>query len=1022
MLAWVERVIPEKAGRALSIAIGTRRFTGRRLLEQELKIHLDRRLLEEIERKLRAPAVSLQDASQWLTTQFLIPSRASDTSVRLVVRPGSEEQSPFLLIGQSWCLRVARRPGGGWRGEGLIKPRGEPEDARWLVEGRVEFGDFAEGADADSLMELENLRRSNAGYLALWQGYEKLEWEAMHRRAKEFGRLRFSAFRRQANGDWEFTLTESASTEQIAHTRAGDCSLAVAKSSPDYLTSALPPTQIKGRESAQPDMRGECMLIGGTRLVLRPNTGSADRSPPTKGGYIFLDLSGDSAALARRSVARERIAANLTGVPLFGWLEGHPLGSRPGRRHSPLSPAVTELFGKNKPTPRQIEAIDIALNTPDIALIQGPPGTGKTRVIAALLTRLAEISEREQRGFDKNLLSSFQHDAVENAAAISGVNGLPAIKFGRKRGKEESTIVVDTWRHKHMQKIDEAISHRTSRPRRMILDDLRKRRISYLQAPGSESGAADLLDEVVTTARELISPTLEQEIRTVIIRLRRGGPVGGENALLRVAAQGLRASPTAFADDGPRSAHRLRTRLEEAGCLDETTRALLERATQWIDGTPIDFLQELATLRDRVLDDSLHVSSKTQVAPLNADVAKLLERAVHEAEARVAALPDEGLDLVLERLREDMERDPEALRQTLGRYTVVLAATCQQSVGKAMLEQLEVGDEFATVIIDEAARANPLDLLIPLSRARRRIILVGDHRQLPHMIEPDIERELDRSLTEETRTAMKQSLFQRLFEQAKGQQALDNIKRWVTLDAQYRMHPVLGRFVSRVFYERHGGEERFESPSPPENYRHPLGGSYVGKVAAWKNIPLSEGEEEPGGNRSWCRRAEARWIATEAKRLLDAHPELSVGVISFYSAQVTSILREMRGLKLVEEGEQDELRIAPRYEKTTNERGEPTERLRVGSVDAFQGKEFDVVILSFTRANGHRGEKMEDLRRKLGHLLLENRLCVAMSRQRKLLIVCGDKAMIDAPLLAEVAPGLTEFLILCESREGVVIA
>ena len=39
------------------------------------------------------------------------------------------------------------------------------------------------------------------------------------------------------------------------------------------------------------------------------------------------------------------------------------------------------------------------------------------------------------------------------------------------------------------------------------------------------------------------------------------------------------------------------------------------------------------------------------------------------------------------------------------------------------------GIEFDTVVIDEAARANPLDLFVPMAMARRRIILVGDHRQ-----------------------------------------------------------------------------------------------------------------------------------------------------------------------------------------------------------------------------------------------------------------------------------------------------
>lgn len=1019
LLSWVEKVISQKTGARL--ALGTRRFTGRRILEQPLKIHVDRRILEDIARRLRAPDLTAKQATPWLESEFILPppSAKSKAQHRFILRPGNDDQSPFLMIGESWRLKVGQRPGGGWRAEALIRPKGEPEDARWLVEGTVEFGDFPDGADAGALAELEMLRRSNAGYLALWQSYEKLEWEALHRRAKEFGQLPYTAVRRRANGDWEFALGNAPTEEQVTLARWGETSLAVAGLPPDYLTSPLPVGRGGDRAARPPDLRGDCILLGKTSLVLRPDPNSSGRGTPRNKGCIFLDLSGDSAALARRGAARERIVANLTGVPLFGWLEGHPVGSRAGRHHEALSPEVKRLFGKYAPTPRQIEAIDIALNTPDIAVIQGPPGTGKTRVIAAILTRLAEISEKEDRGSDKNLLTSFQHDAVENAAAVSGVNGLPPIKFGRKRGKEASTLAVDAWRHEHVKKLNDALAHRTHRPRRLVLEELRKRRLAYLQAPGTEAGAAALLEEAASLARDLLSPNLELEMQATATRLRRGDAPDAEVELLRKAAEGLRTSAAAFSDDGPQSAFRLMKRLQEAERLDADTQTLLERASRWDSQSAPPFLPELERLRERVLDQITAAPPKTAVTLLNADVAKLLERAVKEAEAKVATLPDEGLDLVLARLRSDLESNPEALRDTLGRYTVILAATCQQSVGKAMLEHLETGDDFATVVVDEAARANPLDLLIPMSRARRRIILVGDHRQLPHMLEPDVERELERSLTAETKAAMQQSLFERLFEAAKRQQAHDHIKRWVTLDAQYRMHPVLGRFVSRVFYERHGGGERFDSPAPAENYLHPLVGPFGGKVAGWKDLPPALGPEEPHGT-SWRRRAEARWIAGEAKRIMDAHPALSVGVISFYAAQVNCILEEMCEIGLVERDRQEGLRISPQYEKTTNERGEPTERLRVGSVDAFQGKEFDVVLLSFTRCNAKPAGTLEDLRRKLGHLLLENRLCVAMSRQRRLLIVAGDRRMIEAPAVAEAAPGLTEFMKLCETEAGVV--
>ena len=88
--------------------------------------------------------------------------------------------------------------------------------------------------------------------------------------------------------------------------------------------------------------------------------------------------------------------------------------------------------------------------------------------------------------------------------------------------------------------------------------------------------------------------------------------------------------------------------------------------------------------------------------------------------------------------------------------------------------------------------------------------------------------------------------------------------------------------------------------------------------------------------------------------------------------------------------------VAPAWRETTNHDGKLVERLRIGTVDAFQGKEFDVVFLSVTRSNNVQTstDRPETYRRKYGFLLLENRLCVTMSRQQRLLIAAGDLEMV----------------------------
>ena len=108
----------------------------------------------------------------------------------------------------------------------------------------------------------------------------------------------------------------------------------------------------------------------------------------------------------------------------------------PPPKIEPLSEFVKNKIFSNPPTENQIKAIDIALNTPDIAVIQGPPGTGKTTVITAIIERINELKDKENlKG--QVLVVGYQHEAVSNLTQRLKVNSLPAIKFGNKDEKEE---------------------------------------------------------------------------------------------------------------------------------------------------------------------------------------------------------------------------------------------------------------------------------------------------------------------------------------------------------------------------------------------------------------------------------------------------------------------------------------------------------------------------------------------------------------------------------------------------------
>ncbi len=102
-----------------------------------------------------------------------------------------------------------------------------------------------------------------------------------------------------------------------------------------------------------------------------------------------------------------------------------------------LTKRVRKKVFKNDPTENQKKAIEIALNTPDIAIIQGPPGTGKTTVINAICERLFEEYPKDKNIKGQILLCAQGHDATNNVRERIKVGGLPTFKFGAKENTKE---------------------------------------------------------------------------------------------------------------------------------------------------------------------------------------------------------------------------------------------------------------------------------------------------------------------------------------------------------------------------------------------------------------------------------------------------------------------------------------------------------------------------------------------------------------------------------------------------------
>jgi DNA polymerase III delta prime subunit len=728
----------------------------------------------------------------------------------------------------------------------------------------------------------------------------------------------------------------------------------------------------------------------------------------------------------------------------------HEEGAKPQKPkrekiYKPMTPFVqNKVWGtddKYKPTKRQLEAIDIALNTPDIALIQGPPGTGKTTVIVAILERLNEEYDKKKSVRGKILVTGFQHDAVENIVSRLSVNSLPAVKFGRRPGENEED---DTTTNRKIEKWAEDIRKklRDKHPQLHPIKEQRELQILSNQYARSHSVSVigKILELIISLPGAYISADIVSQAKTML-RSMKDEPVQGDRSLL-AAIRALRTTPDDFADDGARNAMMVYVSLRER--LPPKEAELLKKAGHWKPGAPANFLKELEELKTALLDrytprPVFNIEKpRKEVLSLIANVNEALSR-----QRGRGSLKDE----ILAGFLNELETNPEGIKSAVEDYCFVYAATTQGAEGKA-IRRVKTKDPndyvtYDTVIIDEAARVNPRDLLIPMAQAEKTIILVGDHRQLPHIYEeeiirkametkagsgdtqtPDTEKE---TIPDQFENYIKHSMFEYLKNRLEKLYADDGIKRTCTLDEQYRTHPLLGNLVNKHFYAKHSNansDESFESPRPESDFRQNLPG-LDGRPALWINVPGIKGHEKRSG-RSWTRREEAMVIVHQLKKWLDCEEgrNLTFGVISFYRAQSNIILEEAGKLGITgcgSPGEPWEIKKEYRY-LTREADGKEEERLRIGTVDAFQGMEFDVVFLSMVRSlriTSNRGEEADYERLKantFGRLVSENLLCVSMSRQKKVLVVVGDAALVQSGIGRDAVPALADFCDKCRTE------
>lgn len=304
-------------------------------------------------------------------------------------------------------------------------------------------------------------------------------------------------------------------------------------------------------------------------------------------------------------------------------------------------------------------------------------------------------------------------------------------------------------------------------------------------------------------------------------------------------------------------------------------------------------------------------------------------------------------------------------------------------------------DAFDVVIVDEVSKATPPELLIPLMKARKAI-LVGDHRQLPPMFDeheksyselindpesiPEDVRDL---MTGENfarfRSMVTSSLFKEYFEAAD-----ESIKH--SLLVQYRMHSdimdIINRFYDGRLQAGLSAEQENRLKSHGLAFRGIDGGSFITKDshAYWiDSSSLPDGtpiyESFPGRSTSACNYLEIAAIIELLKRMAEEYKRAgygkgkrkSIGVISFYQSQVNELRRRLKAAKKVFDFSAIDVDI--------------------NTVDRFQGKEKNIIIASLVRNNARA--------RASKHVVAFERINVAFSRAQEMLVIVGAKHMYE---------------------------
>lgn len=706
----------------------------------------------------------------------------------------------------------------------------------------------------------------------------------------------------------------------------------------------------------------------------------------------------------RRNIAFRNIASGKTGISNFAsYFNGENPSSMLDTKKYPFTNRARNLvFKGNAPTIDQEEAIKIALNTPDFAIIQGPPGTGKTKVISAISASIPKPEKSE----DIDLYTAYQNVATSHLADTQqDCFDFPFDTLTSKKAKVDKESRALNWANEKAEELRKKNINACD-----YIQGIKEKRVfyniktHYNWKTATIGNDANLLYRLKNECLSIYKNNL-YEIDRLYSKTKKFLPNKNyDTSTLFSFLYSLPQNKIAFTDGGISNVKDLLLKFKifaennesDKDKIDEIVNKIIEAYQE----TSIDF-DSIYKLKIELSSYFINIDPTIINRDLNFEIKTLLQKIDENmSEENVS-----DKDYIIANYILDLEGSSSSVYKTMKKFQDRLIATHQMSGSD---EAASISSFYRNVFADEAARSNPADLLISLSKAKEKIILVGDQNQLPQYIDDEVYKLIDEeTLSGENKLLIKQTLFEYLINAAHKLESKDGIRRVIRLKTQFRMPRVLGNFIGDEFYSKDENgnllpeqERGLSFGGKDEDHFHKLPG-LENKAMVFVDVKQRNKAVKVG--HSYKNEDEANSITEFLEKCCNdfSCKSLTFGIVSFYKAQIECIknkLVEKQLIQLDEEGNIDYLNSLLKVE--------------IKTVDSYQGEEKDVILLSLVKGN-------EDMYSFSSYAFLNdsNRLNVALSRAKKCCILFADPNLFKGENCKTQLKPLLHFFSKCDKEE-----